>query len=76
MMLLFVRLMHFSLYLCGFVLQDFDAMAELVNPKNIPAAQQAELEAYLREVGLSTKSRTHSLISYCNLDLSWSVTAL
>eukprot|EP00775_Hariotina_reticulata_P004337 gene4337-4590_t len=33
-----------------FYTTDFDAMAELVNPKNIPAAQQAELEAYLREM--------------------------
>lgn len=44
---------------------DFDAMAELVNPKNIPAAQQAELEAYLREVGPSghqtTVPRVHAV---------------
>lgn len=29
---------------------DFEAMAELVDPKNIPQAQQDELAAYLQEM--------------------------
>jgi hypothetical protein len=38
------------LLLCCSRHPDFEEMAELVNPANIPKAQQEELEAYLREM--------------------------